>query len=303
MKYSQTSLGIMYMAASSFSFALMNAFVKVLSPNLSPMENIFFRSFVMVIFVLGIFTFSPPSNKNKKKGGWGKLIFRALIGGLSMLALFYNIATIPLGTATAFAQSVPIYTVIFSAIFLREIPSFGVIVATIIGFLGVILISNPSLGGLNGANIFAGIFSGMSAALAFVTLRSLREYFDEKTVVFAFGITMSIIGGIGIFIYIPHLSNGWSNPVGLEWIYILALGLAGTFGQAFLTRAYMLAPAGIVAPIDYSRIIWGIVLGLFLGDSFPNLGTSLGILLILISGVLIALPVFLRDMKRIKNEL
>ncbi|PAF49536.1 hypothetical protein BKH41_02410 [Helicobacter sp. 12S02232-10] len=301
MKYSQTSLGIFYMAASSFSFALMNAFVKVLSPQLSPMENIFFRSFVMVIFVLGIFSVSPPNNKGKKKGGWGKLIFRAVIGGLSMLALFYNIATIPLGTATAFAQSVPIYTVIFSIIFLKERPKIGVIFATIIGFIGVICISNPSVGGLEAKNIFAGIFSGVSAALAFITLRSLRDYFDEKSVVFAFGITMTLIGGVGIFINIPHLSNGWSSPSGLEWIYIVAMGLAGTFGQQFLTRAYMLAPAGIVAPIDYSRIVWGVLLGLFLGDRFPDLMSGIGIILILISGVLIALPVFLRDIKRIKN--
>ncbi|PAF52289.1 DMT family transporter [Helicobacter sp. 13S00477-4] len=301
MKYSQTGLGIFYMAASSFSFALMNAFVKILSPQLSPMENIFFRSFVMVIFVLGLFAFFPPNNSNKKKGGWGKLIFRAVIGGLSMLALFYNIATIPLGTATAFAQSVPIYTVIFSIIFLRERPSISVIFATIIGFGGVIFISHPGTDGLGMKNVFAGIFSGVSAALAFVTLRSLRDYFDEKSVVFAFGITMSLIGGIGMFVYIPPLSVGWNFPNGIEWVYILAMGLAGTFGQHFLTRAYMLAPAGIVAPIDYSRIVWGIVLGLFLGDSFPDFISSIGILLILISGILIALPVFLRDIKRIKS--
>ncbi|PAF42963.1 DMT family transporter [Helicobacter sp. 11S03491-1] len=301
MKYSQSSLGIIYMAASSFCFALMNAFVKVLSPSLSPMENIFFRSFVMSLFVLGIFIFSPPNNKNKKKGGWGKLAFRAIIGGLSMLALFYNIATIPLGTATAFAQSVPIYTVIFSIIFLRERPRIGVIIATIIGFVGVICISNPSVGGLGAKNIFAGVFSGVSAALAFVTLRSLRDYFDEKSVVFAFGITMTLIGGIGMLMNIPHLSNGWSSPSGIEWIYVLAVGLSGTFGQQFLTRAYMLAPAGIVAPIDYSRIIWGVILGLILGDKIPDFVSSLGIVFILISGILIALPVFLRDIKRMKN--
>lgn len=301
MKFSSASLGIFYMAISSFSFALMNVFVKLLSPSLSPMENIFFRSFVMVIFMLGIFSVSPPSFKSKKKGGWAKLVFRAVIGGLSMLALFYNIASIPLGTATAFAQSVPIYTVIFSIIFLKERPSIGVIIATIIGFFGVVLISNPSVGVLGVRNIFSGIFSGASAALAFVTLRSLRDYFDEKSVVFAFGITMSLIGGVGMFVQIPYLSNGWSSPDKLEWLYVVAMGLAGTFGQQFLTRAYMLAPAGIVAPIDYTRIIWGVVLGLFLGDKFPDLSTGAGILLILISGILIALPVFLKDMKKIKN--
>lgn len=301
MKFSSASLGIFYMAISSFSFALMNVFVKLLSPSLSPMENIFFRSFVMVIFMLGIFSVSPPSFKGKKKGGWAKLVFRAVIGGLSMLALFYNIASIPLGTATAFAQSVPIYTVIFSIIFLKEKPKIGVIIATIIGFLGVILISNPSVGTLGFRNIFSGVFSGASAALAFVTLRSLRDYFDEKSVVFAFGVTMSLIGGVGMFVQIPYLSNGWSSPDKLEWLCVVAMGLAGTFGQQFLTRAYMLAPAGIVAPIDYTRIIWGVVLGLFLGDKFPDLSTGVGILLILVSGILIALPVFLKDMKKIKN--
>lgn len=64
----------------------------------------------------------------------------------------------------------------------------------------------------------------------------------------------------------------------------------------------MLAPAGIVSPIDYSRILWGVVFGVMMGDALPNLITTSGILLIIISGTMIALPVFLRDYKQIQKQ-
>ena len=93
-----------------------------------------------------------------------------------------------------------------------------------------------------------------------------------------------------------------SPPCDEDWILILGLGLSGTLGQYFLNSAYLKAPVGLVAPIDYSRIVFSLLLGLALGDSLPSLAEIIGIALIIISGLLIALPALLRDLNNLKGK-
>lgn len=84
-------------------------------------------------------------------------------------------------------------------------------------------------------------------------------------------------------------------------MWISLIGISGTLGQYFLTYAYMNAPAGIIAPIEYTRIVWGLLFGLYLGDTFLDLKSSLGVALILCSGLLIALPALLKELKNLSH--
>lgn len=294
------SLGIFFMFCASFFFAIMNAFIKVLSQNISPVENLFFRSFIMVLFMS--FIFFNQKQHILKKGGWPKLWTRALLGGIAMLALFYNLGTISLSTATTFMQSTPLYTIVFAALFLKEKILFSNIIATLIGFVGVVFICNPFGETLSFFNILMGIVSGAFSALALITLKTLKDYFSNNFVIFFFGFSMTLVGGILLLLpNIPYLDNTWHTPDSKEWTLIILMGLAGTLGQHFLTKAYMSVPAGIIAPIDYARILWGIVFGVYLGDALPNFQGFTGIFLVIFSGMLIALPIFIQDLKRLKN--
>ncbi len=304
MQISNISRGVIFMFASSFGFALMNAFAKILSTNIPAMENIFFRSIVMVIIMLFIYVYISIRNKNKKrlkKGGFIKLFMRVAFGSFAMFCVFYNIATIPLGTATAFAQSVPIYVVFIGFFFLKEKVSIAIICATLIGFIGILMIGNPSINGLSIANILCGIASGIGMAIAFVALKGLKDYFDNSFVILSFALGTTILGLFGMLIPIENV-GGFVMPTNIEWFFILCMGISGTIAQHFLNKAYVIAPVGIVAPIDYSRIIFSIFLGILLGDSIPNLTTSIGIALIIFSGLLIATPALLKDLKKIKTK-
>lgn len=301
--HSNTMNGIMIMLAASLTFSLMNACVKLLD-SISPMELIFFRHAITAIFI-GIWWIFYPPNKTKngqvrKKGGWLKLFVRSLTGGLSMIALFYNIATISLGTASAFAQTMPIYIVLFTLIFTKDRIRLPTIFATILGFIGVICICDIHTKSLGIDNIIAGILNGIMMALAYMSLKDLKEYFAESSVIMGFALTMVFVGGIFMFIDIPYLS-GFVIPNAREWVGIITLGILGTLGQMLLTRAFMLAPAGLISPLDYMRILWGVIFGSILGDELPNIITLTGIALIIISGILIATPVFLQDYKKYKN--
>ncbi len=291
--------GILAMLFSSLLFALMGAEAKILSLNLPSMEVAFLRSFLMVLFLLPLCVSKPMKKPSHKKGGYIFLISRSVAGGLSFVALFYNIATITLGNATAFSQSMPLYVVVLSFLFLGEKFNIGVVISTIVGFCGILLICNPNFNAMGVENIIFGISSALFMAVAFLNLRALKDYFSSWVPVFATGVAMSVIT-LGISVaQIPLFAESWAMPQGIDWLHIILLGLFGTLGQHYLTKAYMSAPAGIVAPIDYMRLVFSVILGVLLGDNLPNLATSFGIMLIILSGIGVGLPPLLADMKKL----
>ena len=278
------NIGMFYMLLGAFFFSLMNTSMKLLADSITINENIFFRGITMVFFII-LLMFIKRSKRKKhhknKKGGYGRLVFRALIGSLSLYAMLYNISTISLGTSVAFAQSAPIWTALFAWIILREKPNIGVIISVIVGFIGVILISNPETSNLKIINIILGILSGIFAALAFISIKSLKGYFDDLTIMLSFGLGASILGIIGMII----LQDSFSVLGMKEYAYILLVGITGTIGQYYITIAYTFAPAGIVAPIDYTRIIFSLIFGIILGDMFPDIYSIIGMCLIILSGI------------------
>lgn len=297
----RNSLGILSMLFASLFFSLMNASIKILSHDISISQSMLFRSILMCVFILPLFLFNSPK-KPKKKGGYGILALRAFCGGASMLLTFYNIATIPLGIASTFAQTVPLYAVFFAWFFLKESLHPLVFFATFVGFFGIILISNPD-SNIPLHNVVVGIFSGIGAAIALVSVRSCKAYFEEKAIILAFGIVASVMSLICLIAgeFLPFEFLQYKSIPRELWFYIIFMGLVGTLGQYFMTKAFMLAPAGIVSPIDYTKIIFSLVLGVWLGDALPNLQTSLGIALVITSGLLIALPVFIKDYRELKR--
>ncbi|RDU60927.1 DMT family transporter [Helicobacter sp. MIT 14-3879] len=292
--------GMFCMLLGSIFFSLMNSALKVLSNHITINENLFFRGFTMALFVAVLMFAKSKKNTNKhhnKSGGWVKLIFRAFVGTTSLYAMLYNIETIPLGTSIAFAQTAPIWTAIFAFLILRDKISISVGISVVIGFIGVILISNPETSNLPIINIFCGIISGIFAALAFVSIRSLKGYFDDLTIMLSFGIMATLIGLTIILIK----QDGFSDINLRDWFFIIIVGITGTIGQYYITRAYTFAPPGIVSPIDYTRIFFSSVFGIILGDSVPNVFIIFGMFFIILSGIIIALPVILKEFNKAKG--
>ncbi|PAF49352.1 hypothetical protein BKH43_06795 [Helicobacter sp. 13S00401-1] len=316
---SDTLKGVLLMALATIFFAIMNGLIKILGQlNMSSMESIFFRAITMVIIVfIGIvltnihkdiflmFTSLRDALRSKKKGGLSKLLIRSLFGAISMSLGFYNYITIPLGIAVAFLLSTPLYITLF-ALFTKNKPRPIVIFATILGFLGILLISDPFHGNIPLLNIILGVLGALSGAFAFFTLKSMDGYFKSESIVLWYGIIMSLVGLFGVFI-LPlfgvhdDLISGLMMPHSTMWLIIIFVGISGTLAQWLMTKSYMFTSPAIVSPITYLRIIWSMIIGIFLGDKLPNLYQSLGLALIIICGVLIALPVLIQDLSDKKN--
>lgn len=289
-----TRLAIKYMLLSSFLFAFTGAFAKLLSGYMSSVEVVFFRNFSGVLIILYAIYKSPL----KQQGGKPLLLFmRGFIGFSALLMYFYNIANIPLAEAQTFNKISPIFTAIFSYILLNEKLSKLAWLGVFVGFIGVLFITGFDVTSLSKTD-WLGILSGVGAGLAYTSIRELKNYYDNKSIVLSFMVVGTIgpmiLMLIGEFVYIDSMDwiiAKFIMPSGIAWIHIVGLGVFATFSQWYMTKAYSLAAGGMVGTISYSNIIFSIILGMILGDMFPSFMVIIGIILVIISGILVTLKI------------
>ena len=287
----QVSKGIKYMLLASLLFAFMGAMAKELSDSMSSVEVVFFRNVFGVFFIL-ISIYKSPL---KQLGGkFWLLVFRGVAGFVALLFFFYNISQIPLGEAMTFSKTSTIFTAVLAYIFLKEKLGFKGWVGVFIGFIGIIFITEFDGSSLE-KNDYLGILSGVGAALAYTSVRELRNFYDTRVIVLSFmsigTIAPMILMLIGTFYSNQNLDfmlGTFVIPKIDDWIYIILLGIFSTYAQIYMTKAYSFAKAGIIGTISYSNIVFSIILGIILGDTFPSSSIVLGIILIVISGLLVS---------------
>ncbi|MGM0519647.1 MAG: DMT family transporter [Campylobacterota bacterium] len=290
MEYS-VKTGVKYMLFASLLFALMGASAKQLSDSMSSIEIVFFRNVFGVVLILFSIYRSPLNQIGGK--AW-LLIFRGMAGFIALLFFFYNISEISLAEAMTFSKTSAIFTAIFAYIFVKEKLGFKGWMGVFVGFIGILFITK-----FDGSNLdktdYLGVLCGVGAGLAYTSIRELRKYYDNRAIVLSF-MTIGTIGPLILLIIGEFYTNEsldflfapFIMPKGDDWLFIILLGIFATFAQIFMTKAYSSAKAGIIGTIGYSNIAFSILLGILLGDSFPDIWISFGIVLIIVSGILVS---------------
>jgi len=285
--------GIVYMLIASLAFAVMGGFAKVVSAILPAVEVTFFRN-VFGVVLIGYAIYRSPL---KQRGGRPLLLlFRGVMGFAALLAYFYIIAYIPLGEAVTYNKTSPIFVAIFAFLFLGEKLPGSAVFAVLLGFVGILLIAQPQ-GGVFDKYDLLGIFSGLGAALAYTSIRELRQYYDTRAIVMSF-MGVGTIAPLILMLATPYVNPpkeldvmfaAFVMPEGILWLYILMMGLFATLSQFLMTKAYEHTKAGIVGTISYSNIVFALIIGILLGDPIPDIWTFLGILLVITSGLIVTL--------------
>lgn len=281
------------MLIASLFFAVMGGFAKEVSSVLPAVEVTFFRNLFGVILI-GLAIYRVPL---QQKGGKPLLLFfRGAIGFVALLAYFYTIAHIPLGEAVTYNKTSPIFVALFAFLFLGERLSRIAIVAIFLGFGGILLIAKPA-GGVFDAYDIWGIFSGAGAALAYTSIRELRGYYDTRAIVMSF-VGVGTIAPFVLMMLSPYVTPplqlefmfaSFVMPKGIVWFYVVMMGITATLSQLLMTKAYEVTKAGIVGTVSYSNILFALMIGMMLGDPVPDMWSILGILLVIISGLIVAL--------------
>jgi drug/metabolite transporter (DMT)-like permease len=283
--------GIFYMLLAALGFSLMGGAAKMLKGSFGAGQLVFWRNAVGLVVLIAGFMAIPPVNKG---GKFRLLLFRGLMGTTALYTLLYCILHIPLGTAMTYNLTSALFIAVFSFLLFREYHGRVVLFAVLLGFLGMLLIYKPAMHFPWYYHV-AGLISGITSALAYITVNRLTGYYDSRIIVLAFI-------GTGVLVPLVFMTTGyvfqlpaddvffirWKWPSGIEWFYVLWLGLAALFGQYFVTKAYSTDKAGIISAIGYANIIFSVFIGMAMGDAFPDLLSSLGISFIILSGVLIS---------------
>ena len=283
--------GVQYMLIASFTFAIMGAFAKLASESMSSLEVVFFRNIAGVVIVGAAILKKPMQHAGGKPF---LLFFRGFMGFVALLAFFYNIAHISLGDAMTYSKTSPIFTAIFAWLFLKEQLSIKAWLAVFVGFIGIVFITQPSGFGFSRYD-WLGIFSGVGAALAYTSVRELKQFYDTRAIVLSF-MGVGTVGPLLLFLISPYIHapeldfmlGDFVLPHGIVWFYVIAMGLFATLSQVLMTKAYGETKAGIVGAVSYTNILFSILVGLMLGDALPSLMSSLGIILIVFAGIMVA---------------
>lgn len=284
--------GILFMLLAALGFSVMGGAAKALKESFNAGQLVFYRNAIGLAFLLPGLLIRPPVQQGGKPV---RLAFRGLMGTLALYTLLYCILHIPLGTAMSYNLTSALFIAVFSFLFFKEYHGKKVAFAVLLGFTGMLLIYKPVMH-LPWYYHLAGLVSGITSAIAYMTVNRLAGFYDPRVIVLSFLSSGFIVPLLSM---IFHYSTGtaadglfvidFRAPQGIDWGWLLLMGISALLGQYFVTRSYGSDKAGIVSVFGYANIIYSVFIGIMLGDNFPDWFSWAGIFCIIGSGVIIAM--------------
>lgn len=271
-------LGILCAIASSLCFAFISVFVKVAGQTHDVFEITFWRSVIMVSFV-GSFLVYTGKAGNILKADWKKQLLRGTSGLIAMLFIFYAFTLLPLAEAQTLIFANPLIIVILSWILLKEKVGPHRIVATIIGFLGIILVLRPEAI----SSVFGGAIALAGAFFYATTMISLRWMGKSEDTL----ITIFWFSSIAMLMTALTLPFSWSIPTLESGFYLLVVGVLALINQIFITKSYFFAPASKIAPIGYLNLLWAVIFDAMIWGYLPSIYIFIGATIIIGSNIYI----------------
>ncbi|MDO5155158.1 MAG: DMT family transporter [Eubacteriales bacterium] len=252
LKKSGYQLGIIYIVASAFCFALMNLFIR-LAGDVPSLQKCFFRNlFALFIAVAALVRSKTPFRIGK--GNTKYLLIRSTAGGLGMMCNFYAIDHMNISDASMLNKLSPFFAIIFSVYVLKEKANRYEWFAVICAFIGALFVVKPSFS-FDVLPAIAGVLGGFGAGLAYTYVRKLGMRGEKSMIVVAFfsGFTTLLLTPNLVLHYVPMQMN--------QWGFLCLTGLAAAGGQIFITKAYANAPAKEISVYDFSIVIFAAILG------------------------------------------
>lgn len=265
--------GVAYGLACYFTFAIMQAAAKLLSEHHHVIEIVFYRNLIAILPLLIVVTARGDWKKLKTKSP-RMVAFRGIFGTFTLMITYLTFHYLPMSEATVLLFTAVILTPMFAHFILHERIGRHRWAAIIIGLIGVMVAMRPSVN-VPLIGIGLGFATAMAHASINIILRKLRHE-SSLTVVFSFFFWGVVISGV----LMPFVAT-WPAPN--ELLLFLIVGVSGGLGQFFLTSAFQNAPASIVAPLNYTGLIWAAIIDIIVWNVVPGIGVFAGAAIIIAS--------------------
>lgn len=255
-----------------------DAVIKGLSERYPVIEILFIRSLIMLPAILAVAAATGQLGRLRTRR-YGAHLLRVVLNFLAFITYFGALRLMPLADTLAIVFSAPIFIVLFSAIFLREKVGRWRWAAVAIGFAGVLVMIRPGTSMLDWPVILA-LMSSVFYALWMLTTRTMAEDESSLGMLFYASVFFVLAGGVAV----PF---EWVAPSGEDLLVLSVLAVVAMVGLLMLIHAYRLAQASILAPLDYTSMVWAVLLGWILWNELPGPWVIAGTVLVVIAGLII----------------
>ena len=274
---SKNQLGFFYMFISICAFSVMDVIVKW-TDEYPVGQVLFFRGFFGLIPILFLIPRDRYINFYKTSRPFLHLK-RCLAGIIALISIIIALRNLPLATVVSITFAAPIFTTIFSIFLLNEKVGFYRWLAVLIGFVGILVISEPGFSSLNFYFIFPIIFC-LGLSYVAIAIRKLSSTEPIWLIGFFFSISIMISSFFTFY-------QNWILPNFLDLFLLSMVGILGGVANLWLTQSYKLSEVSLVTPVKYLALVFAIIFGYLIWDEIPTLKTLLGAVLVIASSIII----------------
>ena len=265
------------MFLSICAFSVMDLIVKW-SDNYPVGEVLFFRGFCGMITIFFLIPKERYTNFYKTKRPF--LHFKRCLAGLiAIVAIFIALRKLPLATVVSISFAAPIFTTIMSIFFLSEKVGLYRWLAVVVGFVGILIISEPGFSSLNIYYIYPIIFC-LGLSYVAIAIRQLSSTEPVWLIGLYFSFSITIIS----FFTLPQ---GWILPNLKDFFLLSMVGILGGLANLWLTQSYKFSEVTLVTPLKYLALVFAIFFGYIFWNEIPSNKTLIGAMLVIISSVII----------------
>ena len=274
---SKNQLGFFYMFISVCAFSLMDVIVKW-SDDYPVGQVLFFRGFCGIIPIL----FLIPKDRyfDFYKTTRPVLHFKRCLAGLiALVSIFVALRNLPLATVVSISFAAPIFITIFSIFLLDEKVGLYRWMAVLVGFLGIIFITEPGFSALNVYYIYPIIFC-LGLSYVAIAIRKLSSTEPAWLISFFFSFSIMLLSFLSFY-------QGWILPSLLDLFLLSMVGILGGLANLWLSQSYKYSEVSLVSPLKYLGLVFAIIFGYFIWNEIPTSKTLVGALLVIVSSIII----------------
>lgn len=271
--------GISYMMSAIAVLSMMDAGIKwLVMRDIPVLQIIAMRGWIITVFLLVLtvtkFDISMLATKKAKQH-----FLRAALGFIAPFAFFVSLRYLPLADTTAIFFCSIFFMTAGSAWFMKESVGIHRWIAIVVGFVGVLFIVRPGVGSVQIAGLLP-VVGALSYAMLLLWGRKLSVTETTMSMLFYFNLVFMLIGTATLpFVWTPVLVN--------ELLVLLGVSVLALCGYYLITRAFTVSPIAVIAPFEYTSLVWALLLGYLIWGDFPDLRAWIGILIIALSGLYI----------------
>jgi drug/metabolite transporter (DMT)-like permease len=270
--------GALWLVSGGFIFTTNGAMIRLLSAEIEGVQTAFFRAFFSVLLLAPMMLTGrvQPWRSQRIQGHF----WRTVMGTCSMVLGFYAVSMLPLADATALAFSQPLFSVVLAAVVLHEKVRWRRWSATIVGFIGVLVMVRPGSGSLQPGAIVA-LLNALAVGVSILLVRRLSDSEPPLMILTQFAIFSTLL-------LAPPAIWFWRWPSFHGWTLAVGVSVTATLGQYFWVQAFATGEMSAVAPFDYLRLPFAVFVGWLIWGEMPVIWTYLGASIVIGSALYIA---------------